>query len=272
MGSILALRAAGALHRASRRSAFDVTTGRAFGYGRPPFRHPNPTRTSHAQPSRHSARPRRRHHRRRRRHRPRRRQAVRRRSASSRHRRSRPGRRSTRRRRTIAAASPGKNAEVLTVRCDVSRMDDVREPQGAGLCRAFGEVGVLMNNAGTGPGGGPFDHYDRWQHVIGVNLWGVINGVHAFTRGDDRAGHRRDDRQHRVEAGHHLPAGRHRLQRVEGGREGDHRGAAACAPEHAGLQGERPSPGAGLDPHRAHRAGGRRRSRRARGGRTRSST
>jgi NAD(P)-dependent dehydrogenase (short-subunit alcohol dehydrogenase family) len=37
-----------------------------------------------------------------------------------------------------------------------------------------------MNNAGTGPGGGPFDHYDRWQHVIGVNLWGVINGVHAF--------------------------------------------------------------------------------------------
>jgi NAD(P)-dependent dehydrogenase (short-subunit alcohol dehydrogenase family) len=46
----------------------------------------------------------------------------------------------------------------------------------------FGEVGVLMNNAGTGPGGGPFDHYDRWQHVIGVNLWGVINGVHAFTQ------------------------------------------------------------------------------------------
>ncbi len=25
-----------------------------------------------------------------------------------------------------------------------------------------------------------FDHYERWQHVIGVNLWGVINGVHAF--------------------------------------------------------------------------------------------
>jgi len=37
-----------------------------------------------------------------------------------------------------------------------------------------------MNNAGTGPGGGPFDHYERWQRVIGVNLWGVINGVHAF--------------------------------------------------------------------------------------------
>jgi len=39
-----------------------------------------------------------------------------------------------------------------------------------------------MNNAGTSPGGGPFDHYERWQRVIAVNLWGVINGVHAFTQ------------------------------------------------------------------------------------------
>src|SRR4029077_13409496 len=41
---------------------------------------------------------------------------------------------------------------------------------------------VLMNNAGTSPGGGPFDHYERWQRVLAVNLWGVINGVHAFTQ------------------------------------------------------------------------------------------
>jgi NAD(P)-dependent dehydrogenase (short-subunit alcohol dehydrogenase family) len=47
---------------------------------------------------------------------------------------------------------------------------------------AFGEVAVLMNNAGTSPGGGPFDHYERWQRVLGVNLWGVINGVHTFTQ------------------------------------------------------------------------------------------
>ena len=39
-----------------------------------------------------------------------------------------------------------------------------------------------MNNAGTSPGGGPWDHYERWQRVISVNLWGVINGVHAFTQ------------------------------------------------------------------------------------------
>ena len=85
---------------------------------------------------------------------------------------------------------------------------------------AFGEVGVLMNNAGTGPGGGPFDHYDRWQHVIGVNLWGVINGVHAFAPAMIAQGTAGGDRQHRLEAGDHLPARRHRLQRVEGRREG----------------------------------------------------
>ena len=46
----------------------------------------------------------------------------------------------------------------------------------------FGEVGVLMNNAGTSPGGGPWDHYERWQRVLNVNLWGVINGVQSFTQ------------------------------------------------------------------------------------------
>jgi NAD(P)-dependent dehydrogenase (short-subunit alcohol dehydrogenase family) len=79
-----------------------------------------------------------------------------------------------------AVAAAGKDAKVLAVRCDVSRMDDVQDLKDRAYAE-FGEVAVLMNNAGTGPGGGPFDHYDRWQHVIGVNLWGVINGVHAFT-------------------------------------------------------------------------------------------
>ena len=46
---------------------------------------------------------------------------------------------------------------------------------------AFGEVAVLMNNAGTAPGGGPWDHIDRWRRVLEVNLWGMINGVQSFT-------------------------------------------------------------------------------------------
>ena len=47
---------------------------------------------------------------------------------------------------------------------------------------AFGEVAVLMNNAGTAPGGGPWDHIERWRTVLEVNLWGVINGVQTFTQ------------------------------------------------------------------------------------------
>jgi len=39
----------------------------------------------------------------------------------------------------------------------------------------------LMNNAGTGAGGGPYDSLDGWEKVLGVNMFGVIYGVHAFT-------------------------------------------------------------------------------------------
>jgi NAD(P)-dependent dehydrogenase (short-subunit alcohol dehydrogenase family) len=79
----------------------------------------------------------------------------------------------------VAAASPdGKNA-VLAVPADVSKLDDVNKLKDA-VYGAFGEVGVLMNNAGTAPGGGPWDHIDRWRRVLDVNLWGVINGVQCF--------------------------------------------------------------------------------------------
>ncbi|MEP2744437.1 MAG: SDR family NAD(P)-dependent oxidoreductase [Bauldia litoralis] len=80
----------------------------------------------------------------------------------------------------IDEAAPGGGVQVITVPCDVSRMEEVQALRERAY-DAFGDVAVLMNNAGTAPGGGPFDHYDRWQRVIGVNLWGVINGVHAFT-------------------------------------------------------------------------------------------
>jgi len=39
-----------------------------------------------------------------------------------------------------------------------------------------------MNNAGIGGGGGkPWQNHDRWRRLIEVDLWGVINGVQAFT-------------------------------------------------------------------------------------------
>jgi NAD(P)-dependent dehydrogenase (short-subunit alcohol dehydrogenase family) len=78
-----------------------------------------------------------------------------------------------------AAQLPG--AELVTVPTDVGKIDEVNRLKDRAYA-AFGAVDVLMNNAGTSPGGGPFDHYDRWQRVLAVNLWGVINGVHAFTQ------------------------------------------------------------------------------------------
>ena len=80
----------------------------------------------------------------------------------------------------IIAASPIGREAVITVPTDVSRLEAVQALADAAY-GAFGEVGVLMNNAGTAPGGGPWDHIDRWRHVLEVNLWGVINGVQTFT-------------------------------------------------------------------------------------------
>ena len=80
----------------------------------------------------------------------------------------------------VASAAPAGGAPVLSVPTDVSRLEAIQA-----LCEAayatFGEVAVLMNNAGTSPGGGPYQNIDRWRHVLEVNLWGVINGVQTFT-------------------------------------------------------------------------------------------
>jgi len=81
-----------------------------------------------------------------------------------------------------AVAEIGAPADaVLAVPTDVSKLEEMQRLKQTVYGR-FGEVAVLMNNAGTAPGGGPFDHYERWRKVLDVNLWGVINGVHAFSQ------------------------------------------------------------------------------------------
>ena len=78
-----------------------------------------------------------------------------------------------------AASAPNGRSAVLAVPTDVSKLDDVQKLADT-VYTAFGEVAVLMNNAGTSPGGGPWDHIDRWRRVLEVNLWGVIHGVQVF--------------------------------------------------------------------------------------------
>lgn len=57
----------------------------------------------------------------------------------------------------------------------------------------FGKVHVLVNNAGVGVGMTIADTtYDDWDWVIGVNLTGVFNGIHAFLpliKSHDEGGH-----------------------------------------------------------------------------------
>jgi NAD(P)-dependent dehydrogenase (short-subunit alcohol dehydrogenase family) len=71
-------------------------------------------------------------------------------------------------------------ADVLAVRTDVSRADDVDALARRAL-DAFGAAHLLFNNAGVGAGTTVWEStLEDWRWVLGVNLWGVIHGVRAF--------------------------------------------------------------------------------------------
>src|SRR6267143_5945189 len=70
--------------------------------------------------------------------------------------------------------------KAVTVRTDVRTLASV-EALAERAWKELGGVHVLCNNAGVAIYGGleSATHQD-WQWVLGVNLWGVINGVEAF--------------------------------------------------------------------------------------------
>jgi NAD(P)-dependent dehydrogenase (short-subunit alcohol dehydrogenase family) len=76
-------------------------------------------------------------------------------------------------------ATAGSPDHVRSFATDVSNLDDLRRLKTL-VFDAFGEVALLMNNAGTGGGGELFGDPARWRRIIDVNLWGVVNGVQAF--------------------------------------------------------------------------------------------
>ena len=79
----------------------------------------------------------------------------------------------------VAKAAKGGRADVLAVATDVAKMDAVEHLRDTAV-KAFGDIAFVMNNAGVEGGGGPYENYAGWQKLLSVNLWGVINGVHAF--------------------------------------------------------------------------------------------
>ena len=74
----------------------------------------------------------------------------------------------------------GEGADVLGVRTDVSRAEDVQALADATIAE-FGAVHVLCNNAGVGAGS-DFAKIPlaTWEWVLGVDLWGVIHGCRTF--------------------------------------------------------------------------------------------
>jgi len=75
-----------------------------------------------------------------------------------------------------AGAALGERARAVAT--DVRSADAVAGLKAA--ANALGEVTILMNNAGVGGGGKPWENPDGWRRVLGVNLGGVLNGVQAF--------------------------------------------------------------------------------------------
>jgi NADP-dependent 3-hydroxy acid dehydrogenase YdfG len=67
-----------------------------------------------------------------------------------------------------------------TIQLDVADRGAMERAAGE-VVRVFGKVHVLCNNAGLGLLGSIKDaSFDDWDWMVGVNLNGVFNGVHAF--------------------------------------------------------------------------------------------
>jgi len=71
-------------------------------------------------------------------------------------------------------------AEVMTQITDVSDPDQVAQLADASYER-FGSVNILCNNAGVGGAGRiSLITLENWNWILGVNLFGVIHGIHYF--------------------------------------------------------------------------------------------
>jgi NAD(P)-dependent dehydrogenase (short-subunit alcohol dehydrogenase family) len=74
----------------------------------------------------------------------------------------------------------GAGARVLTVHCDVSLEEEVRRLADVALAET-GRVDLVMNNAGVVLRGAlELIEPDDWHWCFGINVMGVVYGVHAF--------------------------------------------------------------------------------------------
>lgn len=72
-------------------------------------------------------------------------------------------------------------AHVHAFQCDVRDETEVRQLADS-VVKEFGTVNLLFNNAGVGCGGFVWENtLADWEWVMGVNLYGVVNCIRAFT-------------------------------------------------------------------------------------------
>ena len=70
-------------------------------------------------------------------------------------------------------------ANIMAVETDVAHRHELEALERAVLQR-FGRVHVLMNNAGIQPDTSVFSAEANWDHILSVNLMGVIHGTRVF--------------------------------------------------------------------------------------------
>jgi NAD(P)-dependent dehydrogenase (short-subunit alcohol dehydrogenase family) len=82
--------------------------------------------------------------------------------------------------KAVCSEGAALGGEIVAFRTDVSKLDDVRLLFDNSL-EAMGQVDILMNNAGVHISG-PVEKIliADWEWIVGINLWGVINGVNVF--------------------------------------------------------------------------------------------
>lgn len=80
---------------------------------------------------------------------------------------------------SVAAQSQNAAARIAAIATDVSDREAVAALEEA-VSEQFGNVHVLMNNAGIQPGSSLFGPEVSWDSVLKVNLMGIIHGTRIF--------------------------------------------------------------------------------------------
>lgn len=80
---------------------------------------------------------------------------------------------------TVTEIARQHGARVASRQLDVAQFDQVLALKEFAFA-SFGQVDVLMNNAGTSRKTSSWDGLGDWHHLLNVNLWGILHGVHAF--------------------------------------------------------------------------------------------